>query len=106
VTGTDSPPRVALVTGAGRRIGKAIALDLARSGWCVGVHYASSKAEAEAVVARIEAEGGRAAALSADLADVAATADLVRNCTAALGAPSLLVGPPARRQSPRPDAAR
>jgi NAD(P)-dependent dehydrogenase (short-subunit alcohol dehydrogenase family) len=91
VTGTDSPPRVALVTGAGRRIGKAIALDLARSGWCVGVHYASSKAEAEAVVARIEAEGGRAAALSADLAEVAATEGLVRNCTAALSAPSLLV---------------
>ncbi len=91
MTGTDSPPRVALVTGAGHRIGKAIALDLARGGWRVGVHYASSQAEAEGVAARINAEGGLAAALPADLADAEATQGLVRNCTAALGVPSLLV---------------
>jgi NAD(P)-dependent dehydrogenase (short-subunit alcohol dehydrogenase family) len=91
VARTDVPPRVALVTGAGRRIGKAIALDLARDGWHVGVHYASSRAEAEMVVERIRAAGGRAAALSADLAEAAAAEALVPQCAAVLGAPILLV---------------
>ena len=65
MTGTDNPPRVALVTGAARRIGKAIALDLAHCGWDVGVHYASSKAEAEEVAAHIRAGGGQASAIPA-----------------------------------------
>ena len=84
-------PRTALVTGAGRRIGKAIALDLARHGWRVGVHYASSRSEAEAVVAEIQEAGGAAAALGADLAEPAAASALVPQCAAALGAPTLLV---------------
>ena len=66
----------ALVTGAGRRIGKAIALDLARHGWRVGVHYATSRAEAEAVAAEICSTGAGAVALRADLADTAAAAAL------------------------------
>ena len=83
--------RTALVTGAGRRIGRAIALDLARQGWRVGVHYAASREEAEAVVAEIEASGGAAGALGADLVDAGAAEDLVAGCMAALGAPELLV---------------
>ena len=46
-------PRVALVTGAGRRIGRAIAIDFAAHGWAVGVHYSGSATEADAVVAEI-----------------------------------------------------
>ncbi len=91
-TGTrQDGTRTALVTGAGRRIGRTIALDLARQGWRVGVHYAASREEAEAVVADIEASGGTARALSADLADAGAAEDLVAGCSARLGAPELLV---------------
>jgi len=59
--------RVALVTGASRGIGRAIALRLAAAGAAVVVHYAQSSA-ATAVVAEIEAQGGRALAFQADLA--------------------------------------
>lgn len=87
----DKGPRTALVTGAGRRIGRAIALDLARSGWRVGVHYAASRHEAEAVVAEIRAANGVAAALGADLADARDTESLIGSCADAIGAPELLV---------------
>jgi len=59
--------KVALVTGAGKRIGRAVALRLARDGCDVIVHYRSSEAEAQAVVAEIERMGRRAVALGADL---------------------------------------
>jgi NAD(P)-dependent dehydrogenase (short-subunit alcohol dehydrogenase family) len=67
---TDKSPErgAALVTGAGRRIGRAIALDLAAQGWRVAVHHNRSAGEAKAVVAEIEAAGGRAVPLAADLA--------------------------------------
>ena len=77
---------VALVTGAGRRIGRAIALGLARAGWDVAVHYRASEAEAREVVAAIEALGRRAVALPCDLADEAAVRALLPQAVAALGA--------------------
>ena len=55
----DDYPRAALVTGAGRRIGRAIALDLVRVGWAVAVHYHASAQAAEEVVAEIAAGGGK-----------------------------------------------
>ena len=84
-TGAPVVP-VALVTGAGRRIGRAIALGLARAGWDVAVHYRASAGEARAVVAEIEALGRRAAALPCDLADEAAVRALLPQAMAALGA--------------------
>lgn len=89
----DTTPGTALITGAGRRIGKAIALDLARHGWRIGVHYASSRDAAESVAAEIRASGKgvAAVALGADLADASAAAALVPQCAAVLGAPTLLV---------------
>ena len=89
--GDPKIPRVALVTGAGRRIGRAIALELGRLGWRVGVHYAHSRAEAEAVAALIRNTGGAAEPLEADLADAASVARLVPECARRLGAPSCLV---------------
>jgi len=82
----NSGPRVALVTGAGRRLGRAIALGMAHAGWDVAVHYRASEAEANAVVAEITALGRRAAALHCELADEAAVRQLVPRAVAALGA--------------------
>jgi NAD(P)-dependent dehydrogenase (short-subunit alcohol dehydrogenase family) len=82
----NSGPRVALVTGAGRRLGRAIALGMAHAGWDVAVHYRASEAEAQAVVAEITALGRRAVALHCELADEAAVRQLVPRAVAALGA--------------------
>jgi pteridine reductase len=71
--GGHSPPlqgQVALVTGAGKRIGQAVALRLAREGADVAVHYHASKKEARETVAEIERMGRRAIALRADLRTV------------------------------------
>lgn len=80
-----SPRPVVLVTGAARRLGREIALDLAAHGRDVAVHYRASEAEAAATVADIEALGARAAAFRADLADEAACRALVPAVAARLG---------------------
>ena len=84
-------PRTALVTGAARRIGAAIARDLGRAGWSVALHCHTSITEAEAVAAAIRADGGRARVVVADLADLAALAPLIAEATTALGPIGLLV---------------
>ena len=67
---TASPHHVktVLITGAARRIGRAIALDLAAHGWRIGVHYRRSQEDAEALAGDIIGRGGMAAAIPADLA--------------------------------------
>jgi len=77
----------ALVTGAGHRLGRAMALYLAGRGCDVAIHYASSRDRAEAVAAEARALGVRAAALPADLLDEGQTAALVPSAVAALGGP-------------------
>jgi NAD(P)-dependent dehydrogenase (short-subunit alcohol dehydrogenase family) len=84
-------PKAALVTGAGKRIGRAIALGLAAEGWAVAVHYGASKKEADAVVSEIAARGGKAVALPADLAREDQVAPLVGKAEAALGPLGCLV---------------
>lgn len=86
-----SAPRTALVTGAARRIGAAVARDLGAHGWRVAVHANTSRAEAEAVAAEIRRAGGEAVVVTADLADLSALAPLVEAATAALGPIGLLV---------------
>ncbi len=63
--------RIALVTGAARRVGRAIALDLARGGFDVVVHWRRSRAEAEETAREVEALGGRSWLVRADLSAVA-----------------------------------
>jgi len=70
--------QTALVTGASRGIGRAVALALAAEGAEVVVNYASSPEAAEAVVAEIQAKGGSAYALKADVSDEASVDDLIK----------------------------
>ena len=81
----------ALVTGAGRRIGRAIALALAGRGYHVAVHCNISRDDAEGLATQIMQGGGRAAVVQADLSDHAAVAGLVDQAALALGRLSLLV---------------
>ena len=83
--------QTALITGAARRIGRAIALELAAHGWRVGIHYRRSRAEAEELAEQIRSSGGTAAALSGDLAKAQDVASLIGRCADALGAPTCLV---------------
>jgi NAD(P)-dependent dehydrogenase (short-subunit alcohol dehydrogenase family) len=82
----EAPLRSALITGAAKRIGRAVALDLAERGWTVAVHYNTSEAEATAVCEQILESGGRAQPVRADLAVEA-------ECTALLDRASNAVGP-------------
>jgi NAD(P)-dependent dehydrogenase (short-subunit alcohol dehydrogenase family) len=87
---------IALVTGAAARLGRAIALDLARQGWTVGVHHRASSAEAGTLVAEIERLGAKAAALQADLTSEDELRGLVRACAEKLGPPTCLINNAAR----------
>jgi NAD(P)-dependent dehydrogenase (short-subunit alcohol dehydrogenase family) len=77
----------ALVTGAGQRLGAAMALYLAERGYDVAVHYASSADGAESVADKISAMGRQAVTLQADLLDDTATSELFDKAVEALGGP-------------------
>ena len=79
--------RRALVTGAGQRLGRAMALYLGQRGFDVAVHYATSRVGAEATADEIAAMGRRAVALQANLLDDAAAAALLPRAAEALGGP-------------------
>lgn len=86
-----SAPKTALVTGAARRIGAAIARDLGRHGWAVALHCHTSRAETEAVAEEIRASGGRAEVVVADLSKLEAIEAIVADAGARLGPIGLLV---------------
>src|SRR2546423_13987847 len=69
--------RIALVTGAGRGVGREIALSLAAEGASVAVNYRSSSKDAETLVAEIAANGGKAKIYQADVANFAAVKTMV-----------------------------
>ena len=75
----------ALVTGAAKRLGRAVALDLAQAGWNVAVYYRGSENEAQTLAYEISGLGGDVALLQADLTDEAALAPLVSAAQQAAG---------------------
>jgi 3-oxoacyl-[acyl-carrier protein] reductase len=83
--------RIALVTGASRGIGREIALELARTGHAVAVNYSRSSEAAAGVVEEIEASGGRATAVQADVGDADAVDTMVARITEELGPIEVLV---------------
>ena len=87
----DAPCKAALITGAARRIGRAIALGLAADGWAVAVHYNTSEDDARQTVAEITRHGGTAAALDADLAREDEAVELVARAGQAIGPLACLV---------------
>jgi len=83
--------KTALVTGASRGIGEAIAVDLAGYGAAVVLNYLDRQTETEAVAARIRASGGRAHVIQADVSDPIAAAQLVDEAAATFGSLDILV---------------
>lgn len=83
--------RIALVTGAGRGIGRAIALELAKDGCAVAVNYSRSEGPANEVVAEIRAMGGEAVAVKANVSDAAEVKEMFKLVAEQLGAVNILV---------------
>jgi 3-oxoacyl-[acyl-carrier protein] reductase len=83
--------RVALVTGASRGIGRAVAESLANEGAAVGVNYRSGKEQAEEVVSAIQEAGGKAAAIPGDVSDYEQAEAMVTQTVAELGGLHILI---------------
>lgn len=83
--------QVALVTGASRGIGRAVAAELARKGWAVAVNYLEQREKAEDLVRQLQTEGREAIAVQADVADRQAVNAMMRTVEQALGPVELLV---------------
>jgi 3-oxoacyl-[acyl-carrier protein] reductase len=99
--GKELAGKVAIVTGAGRNIGRAIALHLAAGGAAVVVNARSNQAEADAVAAEIKAAGGKAIAFLADVADAAAVEAMAQAALKAFGRIDILVNNASlRREKP------
>lgn len=84
-TTSSNTNKVALVTGAAKRLGRTIALELAAAGWDIVVHYGASGQDAERTVGEIQALGRRACALPCELADEAAVRRLLPQANSLLG---------------------
>jgi len=88
---SSSNPKIAIVTGASRGIGAAVAQRLARDGFALAVNYASSPAQAESLVAELKAAGGKAIAVKADVASAHEVRAMFDAVEAQLGKVDVLV---------------
>lgn len=98
------PAGVVLVTGGGRRIGRAITLELAAAGYDVAIHYHRSGAAATATAGEVRTAGRRAVTLAANLADEAAAAELLPRAARELGPVTVVVNNAAVFDFDRPDS--
>jgi NAD(P)-dependent dehydrogenase (short-subunit alcohol dehydrogenase family) len=87
----ETIPRAALVTGGAQRLGRAIALELARTGFDIAIHCRASTVDAEETASRVQELGQRAVVVRADLADEQAVLRLIPEATAQLGPIGVLV---------------
>jgi NAD(P)-dependent dehydrogenase (short-subunit alcohol dehydrogenase family) len=83
--------KIALITGAAKRLGRAMAIAMAKEGWDVAIHYGSSKDAALQTVADIQATGRRGIAFQADLSEESEASTLIARCTEEFGLPTCLV---------------
>src|SRR3954469_8809391 len=88
---TEKTSKVAIVTGASRGIGAAVAERLARDGFTVVINYSGDAASADALVRKIEDKGGRALAAKADVSDAQAVRGMFDAAEAAFGGVDVLV---------------
>jgi NAD(P)-dependent dehydrogenase (short-subunit alcohol dehydrogenase family) len=88
---TGAHPQTVLITGAAKRIGRAIALDFAAAGWRVAIHHRKSAREAQTLKDEIEQTGGRALAVACDLGDIEALEPMVLTCVEQLGPVTCLI---------------
>jgi NAD(P)-dependent dehydrogenase (short-subunit alcohol dehydrogenase family) len=91
MTRAKKQQRVALVTGAGKRIGRAIALELAADGWDIGLHFHRAQAETDLLSAEISQLGAKAVTLRCDLGDPERLSGLIEACEAHLGTVTCLI---------------
>jgi NAD(P)-dependent dehydrogenase (short-subunit alcohol dehydrogenase family) len=87
---TEDRP-VALVTGAGKRIGRAISLALAADGWNIALHFHRARDETDRLAAEISKLGAKAVPIRCDLGDPEQAADLIAECQRRVGTPTCLV---------------
>jgi NAD(P)-dependent dehydrogenase (short-subunit alcohol dehydrogenase family) len=83
--------KVVLITGAAKRIGQTIALEMARAGWDVAIHYGKSEAQAQQTVSQIHAMGRKAIAIQADLSNESEVEQIIPSCIEKLGMPNCIV---------------
>jgi NAD(P)-dependent dehydrogenase (short-subunit alcohol dehydrogenase family) len=88
---TETIPKTVLITGAARRMGRAMAEYLAAQGFAIGIHARSSMSEAEEFANELRQKGGEAVALQADLENAASTENLMKAANSALGPIGILI---------------
>lgn len=88
---SEDRPKIALITGSSRGLGKAMALELSQQGYTIAVHYANSKEPAEAVAETIRTLGSHATVFGANIAEASACQELIKQVTSELGGLDILV---------------